>query len=699
MSTPTEEFREVQKDLGLTCAQMAAELDCHESTVKKIRSGSRQIPPRCLGAYQDLVARSGHNGAEVEGIAGPNVSEPIYVKGREAVIDAQFSALAGNADPAPEVDADVEPEVEADPAPNDDDSAPEVDADPAPEVDADQAAAQSEDPADDIEEPAKPPRSVAAQFDASDVEVEVERRKATSPEEVIERLAAYAEEPDADIRSGWKNVYLDEFYRLDVDVEEVLIKWVKGQTEIPLDALRKALAEAARVRQSNAGTEDEPPPDPATIHAEAEEHCKHLINCPDLLKAALEKVAGMGVIGEEEIVKGVFLAALSPHLGLSNVVSVVVRGESASGKSYATMRALELIPPHGKFQIASSSERALFYMSTYELSGKVFVVNEANRLTQEDSEFVGALRTLITEGSLSYPTVEKGEDGVMATVTKHLEGPTALVTTTTKQWLDNEVETRLLSVNSDDSEAQTRRILVAQAKGTVGTPIPDLSDWHHFYDWLRTGNTSIVRGKWAVVLAKQVDTAPQRIRRDFARVLALAMIHAYLHQGTRPRDKAGAVVATLQDYEATRGIMEATMSKGTGYSTPPRVKVIVNYIEKRLKDRRAEGLVRLAAAERDAAEKSEMDRIGALFAQGIFHTPPLGTVADTVRSIAADLGWARQTCSRTIHIAIDRGHLNNEAEYKRKKMEISMGRTPMSDDAALPSAKSLLEKFGDAVRD
>ncbi len=78
-----------------------------------------------------------------------------------------------------------------------------------------------------------------------------------------------------------------------------------------------------------------------------------------------------------------------------------------------------------------------------------------------DSPLTMACRTLLTEGRISYHTAATHDDGTIGkqTVLREVSGPTSLITTTTRIFLDPELETRALMLETDDSESQTRSIL------------------------------------------------------------------------------------------------------------------------------------------------------------------------------------------------------------------------------------------------
>ena len=93
----------------------------------------------------------------------------------------------------------------------------------------------------------------------------------------------------------------------------------------------------------------------------------------------------------------------------------------------------------------------------------------------EDDLTAYLVRSLLSEGRINYSVTVRDPKGGWITKTINKEGPTGLIFTTTKARVHGENETRVLSVTSDDSRAQTGRVLHALAADDGGEP--DLTEW------------------------------------------------------------------------------------------------------------------------------------------------------------------------------------------------------------------------------
>src|SRR5207244_3847504 len=118
-----------------------------------------------------------------------------------------------------------------------------------------------------------------------------------------------------------------------------------------------------------------------------------------------------------------------------------------------------------KYVLTAASSRALVY-GEEPISHKSMVIYEATPLdARDEGMFAMLVRTLISEGRIVYETTVKDETtGRFAVERIVRDGPVALVVTTTATSIHAENETRMLSLQTDASSAQTRRVMEALAR-------------------------------------------------------------------------------------------------------------------------------------------------------------------------------------------------------------------------------------------
>jgi hypothetical protein len=322
-------------------------------------------------------------------------------------------------------------------------------------------------------------------------------------------------------------------------------------------------------------------------------------------------VHGCGVVGENATAQLLYLAITSR---LSDKpVSIVVKGHSASGKSYTTQTTAGFFPRAALIEMTGMSEKALVY-STESYEHRTIVLYEATALREavEDTNHTAYfVRSLLSEGRLEYPvTMRDRETGEYVTKTVVKNGPTNLIVTTTKTKVHAENETRLLTVNTDDSRDQTKRVLAALADER--SSVVDLAEWHALQSWLQQAEHRVTI-PYARPLAELVPPVAIRMRRDFGQVLALIRAHAILHQQSRARDREGRIVANLDDYAVVRELVAGVVSEGVGATVPPTVRETVDVVAELAP---SEGVVARVVAERLDLDKSSVSRRLRMAAEG-----------------------------------------------------------------------------------
>ena len=310
---------------------------------------------------------------------------------------------------------------------------------------------------------------------------------------------------------------------------------------------------------------------------------------PDILGLFLADVRRAGVAGEEKLAQLDYLALTSRVLPWGKPgerpVSVIVKGSTSTGKSHTTKTTLRFFPETAYLDLASMSKRFLFYTKK-SLAHRFIYVSEWASI-REDAELVAALRVLLSEGRLVRGTVDADAKHEARLIDK--KGPTGLLVTTTEAAVDVEMETRCLSVMTDDSPEQTRRVygVLADMEDEIESPV-DFGGWHDLQRWIESqGGTRVVvpflRG-----LADLMPAGAPRLRRDIETLLSLVRAHAILYQAQRDTDAQGRIVATIDgDYAPVRALVSDLIAEGVEASVSPVIRDTVTAV-RTLLDRGAE---------------------------------------------------------------------------------------------------------------
>ena len=334
---------------------------------------------------------------------------------------------------------------------------------------------------------------------------------------------------------------------------------------------------------------------------------------PRILDELADEIRSRGLVGEEKLAQTLYLVLTSRLL--DKQVSAGVKGHSASGKSYTVETVSRFFPEEAYLEFTAMSQRALVY-STEDYAHRTLIVYEVTALREgvEDDLTSYFVRSLLSEGRIVYPVTVRDKDGGFVTKTITKEGPTNLIFTTTKTHVHAENETRILSLATDDSRAQTARVLAELADERTGGT--DLEEWRDLQKWLTSAEHRVTI-PYSKQLAALVPPVAVRLRRDFGSLLALIRAHAVLHQCTRDRDDAGWIVATLDDYSVVRELVADVIAEGVGSSVSETVRGTVAVV--------AALETETGVALRPLAEKLKLDK---------------STVSRRVR-VAADGGYLR----------------------------------------------------------
>jgi len=333
-----------------------------------------------------------------------------------------------------------------------------------------------------------------------------------------------------------------------------------------------------------------------------------------------------GVVGEDRNAQLVYLALTSRLL--DEPVSLALKGVSSSGKSHTVETTLKFFPAAAYIEMTAMSEKALVYMKD-DFSHRTLVLFEAVALREQREKTESNLtayfvRSLLSEGRISYPVTVRDKDGNFVTKTVVKNGPTGLVVTTTATSLHGENETRLISLPTNDSNDQTRAILLQLAAGKPANV--DFGPWHQLQEWLSgEGSERRVVVPFARYLAESISPVAVRLRRDFRSILRLIETHAILHQLARDKDPQGRIIATEGDYIAVRGLVADLISDGIGATVSDSIRETVRCVGD------------LAAVHPDGA---------------------------TVHAVAQRLALDRSAAQRRIQTARERGYIQNQEERR-----------------------------------
>ncbi len=228
----------------------------------------------------------------------------------------------------------------------------------------------------------------------------------------------------------------------EIGIDERMLKADLGRVLLALEQLQdETIAQALTVE-----------PRPQMDEAE-QQAALALLKSPQLIERILADYAACGLVGEETNKLVGYLAAVSRKL--DKPLGVVIQSSSAAGKSSLMDAVLAFVPDEEKVKYSAMTGQSLFYMGETNLKHKALAIVEEEGASRASY----ALKLLQSEGELTIASTGKDpQSGNLITQQYRVEGPVALLFTTTARDLDEELMNRCLVLAVDEGREQTRAI-------------------------------------------------------------------------------------------------------------------------------------------------------------------------------------------------------------------------------------------------
>ena len=337
-------------------------------------------------------------------------------------------------------------------------------------------------------------------------------------------------------------------------VEEATLKQDLGHVLLDLELRQDALIRERVARHRS--------PEPPVMTELERTAALELLQDPQLLARIAADYAAGGLVGEETNQLVCYLACVSRLL--PRPLSVLIQSSSAAGKTSLLEATLQLMPPEAQLRWSALTRASLYYLGREELKHKILAVAEEEGV----SEASYALKLLQSEGRLSLAVATKESDtGAGRTEHYEVEGPVALLLTTTRDDGDGELANRCLTLSVNEQPQQTAAIHQRQrAAYTRDGAVCDaqaIRTRHQCAQRLLEPLGVVI--PWADQLTFRTDQT--RYRRDHAKYLSLIASVTLLHQYQRPetervRDGVSerCVVATLADLAVANELAAAVLA-------------------------------------------------------------------------------------------------------------------------------------------
>jgi hypothetical protein len=274
---------------------------------------------------------------------------------------------------------------------------------------------------------------------------------------------------------------------------------------------------------------------------------------PAFLFHVSNQIEAAGVVGEKANAQVIFISALTTQI--YPPVSVIIKGQSSSGKSNLVVGVLSMLPDDMVIDRAGLSPKALAY-GEEALDGRVLYMTELHGA--KDAQYL--LRLLQSEGHLNYEfaTMRGGEH---ETRVIQRSGQVVVITTTTADSIFEDDETRFLSLWANTSEKQTRAVLLSELRPRATPNTYEREVIRKAVSIIRQHEVTLQLPDWFEVVAKHVPATRLRSRRDWPRFLSLCKAIALIRAHRADPQKPSAAVVDFSDYAVAYRLLNGVFSR------------------------------------------------------------------------------------------------------------------------------------------
>lgn len=291
--------------------------------------------------------------------------------------------------------------------------------------------------------------------------------------------------------------------------------------------------------------------------ATARERALETLKSPDFFGKLRVAVRKAGLVGEERNALTTYLVGTSRLL--DGPLNLLIKGPSSAGKNFLAQAVLGLFPQSETRALTSSSNRSWNYLDR-KLKHKVIYVEERNKTMGP----VHPARLLISEGELvHFVTVRR--EGKFVTERRVTKGPIACISTTTKDRVEIDDETRHISIWMDESTEQTKRIARAALEKRKGLTPEEVVVWHEVQRLFRKrAPLPIEFPEWFETVAEQVNADDVRVRRYFPAFLqacrTVCLIRSFRRSAEELR-RPGKLRVSFVDFAVTTLILNTVFAE------------------------------------------------------------------------------------------------------------------------------------------
>jgi hypothetical protein len=290
--------------------------------------------------------------------------------------------------------------------------------------------------------------------------------------------------------------------------------------------------------------------------------------CNNLPERIGEANAAVGLVGLVEYGKLVYCTYCSRVLKEPN--AVIARGRSSSGKSTVLRKPALLFPDSVKIEAMAMTGAAWFNTDADHFVHKAFIAGERKHSQDETAKDAGGLlRQLLSERFIDRGvSMFDKETKKWKTEWIKRKGPIAYAESSSSKSVFSDDLTRMLEIHVEADEKQVTDVLHSMSRRyAIDAVKPDvkslITQHHEFQEWLQEQPEMEVAIPYHEIVMDALPKQPEAMR-VAQQVSSLIEILAVMQYHQRQDAKNGKLIASVDDYEAARRMVEPCVAKALG---------------------------------------------------------------------------------------------------------------------------------------
>lgn len=261
---------------------------------------------------------------------------------------------------------------------------------------------------------------------------------------------------------------------------------------------------------------------------------------------------------------------------LRKPVSVLIKGQSSSGKSHTMRTVSRFFNPNDFIFFSGMSEKA-FINSDIDYHNKTLMFGEYSGVKSSEGDTF--LRQAMSDHSVSRLVSSKTSDGNYKAVKQEINAKFNIFMTTTEQSIHPEDENRFLSFAIPNDPEYIQGVNKMQADYLNGelTEEVDFGYWHKKSEWFKNNIKPVKINYMKDIITTCSNQNQSRLTRDIQKIFSLIEVYAIFTQEDKETDQQGYIISDIGDYRVIYNIINKCNESSHRY-TSPLIKELTEFV-------------------------------------------------------------------------------------------------------------------------